>query len=172
MIDLITNISSLISGIMVIVAFLGVLIKPIRKKIETWLRNTTNAEELTNTMKAHTKQLNNLEYKIDQQETKSKKADEQIINHLKDVDTRLNNVDSKLCTLDNRVFENERDRIKAELSECASRCARGIKLYPEEKNHIDEIYSKYINELHCNSMGSELYHTITKYYESQDWLKT
>ena len=55
MIDLITNISSLISGIMVIVAFLGVLIKPIRKKIETWLRNTTNAEELTNTMKAHTK---------------------------------------------------------------------------------------------------------------------
>ena len=73
MIDLITNISSLISGIMVIVAFLGVMIKPIRKKIEIWLRNTTNAEELTNTMKAHTKQLNNLEYKIDQQETKSKK---------------------------------------------------------------------------------------------------
>jgi septal ring factor EnvC (AmiA/AmiB activator) len=94
MIDLITNISSLISGVMVIVAFLGVLIKPIRKKIETWLRNTTNAEELTNTMKAHTKQLNNLEYKINQQETKSKKADEQIINHLKDV-----NQHSKTSTL-------------------------------------------------------------------------
>ena len=46
-----------------------------------------------------------------------------------------------------------------------------MKLYPEEKLHIDEIYAKYAEELKCNHRGTEYYHEIVKYYENQDWLK-
>lgn len=80
-------------------------------------------------------------------------------------------IDEKLNKLNDRVYENERDRIKGELSNCAARCMRGIKIYPEEFIHIQEIYDKYSNELHSNHRGTDNYNTIKSFYESQEFLK-
>ena len=178
MIDGIKDIASIVGGIMTIIAFLSLIMKPTRKKLEAWIRKATDVENTSKRLDTVSdsilKQQENirlLSTKLDQQQNKfddsneqSKKADQQILSHIQVIDNRIDK-------LDQRVLENERDRIKAELSEYASRCARGIKIYPEEKLHIDEIYYKYSNELHCNSTGSEYYHEIVKYYESQDWIK-
>ncbi len=157
MIEIITDIASVFGSIMTIIAFLSLLLKPTRKKIEEWIRNVTGSEETKKAIENHTQSIDTLK-------ANSEKADKQILLHMQEIDTRLDK-------LDKRVLENERDRIKAELSEYASRCARGMKIYPEEMMHIEEMYAKYSNEMHCNSTGSQNYHTIVDYYKNQDWLK-
>lgn len=151
--ELIKDIGAVIGCISAFIALITTIFKPIRKKIVNWIKHTSEASETSAAIKDIKSDITTLEGNIGA------------------ILERLDKIDNRIKTLYERVFENERDRIKAELSECASRCARGIKLYPEEKLHIDEIYSKYSNELHCNSTGSETYHEIVKYYESQNWLK-
>lgn len=171
MFEIIRDIAGFLSCITVIITFLGLVLKPTRKRIETWIRKVMKSDELVSTMDAHTNQLDQLskkldvqEKKLDIQEKKSDAADKQILSHMQGIDTRLDK-------LDQRVLENERDRIKSELSEYASRCARGMKIYPEEMVHIEEMYAKYSNQLHCNHTGTQNYNIIANYYKNQDWLK-
>ena len=151
--ELIKDIAAVIGCISAFIALITTIFKPIRKMIVNWIKHTSEASETSVAIKDINASIIELK------------------DNMEAILKRLEQIEKSVKTLDERVFENERDRIKAELSECASRCARGIKLYPEEKLHIDEIYSKYSNELHCNSTGSEAYHEIVKYYESQNWLK-
>ena len=151
--ELIKDIAAVIGCISAFITLITTIFKPIRKKIVNWIKHTSEASETSAAIKDINANITALESNVGA------------------ILERLDKIDNRIKTLDERVFGNERDRIKAELSECASRCARGIKLYPEEKLHIDEIYSKYKDELHCNSTGSESYHEIVKYYESQNWLK-
>lgn len=171
MFEIIRDIAGFLSCITVIITFLGLVLKPTRKRIETWIRKVMKSDELVSTMDEHTNQLHQLskkldtqEKKLDIQEEKSDAADKQILAHMQGIDTRLDK-------LDQRVLENERDRIKSELSEYASRCARGMKIYPEEMVHIEEMYAKYSNQLHCNHTGTQNYNTIANYYKNQEWLK-
>lgn len=151
--ELIKDIAAVIGCISAFIALITTIFKPIRKMIVNWIKHTSEASETSVAIKDINASIIELK------------------GNMESILKRLEQIEKSVKTLDERVFENERDRIKAELSECVSRCARGIKLYPEEKLHIDEIYSKYSNELHCNSTGSEAYHEIVKYYESQNWLK-
>lgn len=144
--EIIKNIAAVIGCITAAIGLIGIIFKPIRKGISDWIKKIIGSSESANAIKRIDVSLLALDGKID-------------------------NLYERVEKLDQRVFENERDRIKAELSEYVSRCARGMKIYPEEKVHIDEIYTKYTNELHCNSTGSEFYHEILQYYEHQDWLK-
>ena len=171
MFEIVRDIAGFLSCLTVIITFLGLVLKPTRNRIETWIRKVMKSDELVSTMDAHTNQLDQLskkldvqEKKLDIQEKKSDAADKQILAHMQGIDTRLDK-------LDQRVLENERDRIKSELSEYASRCARGMKIYPEEMVHIEEMYAKYSNQLHCNHTGTQNYNTIANYYKNQEWLK-
>ena len=171
MFEIVRDIAGFLSCLTVIITFLGLVLKPTRNRIETWIRKVMKSDELVSTMDAHTNQLDQLskklyvqEKKLDIQEKKSDAADKQILSHMQGIDTRLDK-------LDQRVLENERDRIKSELSEYASRCARGMKIYPEEMVHIEEMYAKYSNQLHCNHTGTQNYNTIANYYKNQEWLK-
>ena len=151
--ELIRDIAAIIGCISTGIALITTVFKPIRRKFINWIKHISDASETSVAIKDIKSDISILERNI------------------VEILERISKIDNNIKMLDKRVFENERDRIKAELSEYASRCARGMKLYPEEKIHIDEIYAKYSNELHCNSTGSEAYHEIVKYYESQDWLK-
>ena len=171
MFEIIRDIAGFLSCLTVIITFLGLVLKPTRNRIETWIRKVMKSDELVSTMDAHTNQLDQLSKKLDVQEEnldiqekKSDATDKQILSHMQGIDTRLDK-------LDQRVLENERDRIKSELSEYASRCARGMKIYPEEMVHIEEMYAKYSNQLHCNHTGTQNYNTIANYYKNQEWLK-
>lgn len=144
--EIIKNIAAVIGCITAAIGLIGIIFKPIRQGISNWIKKIIGSSESANAIKRIDVSLLALDGKID-------------------------SLYEQVEKLDQRVFENERDRIKAELSEYVSRCARGMKIYPEEKVHIDEIYTKYTNELHCNSTGSEFYHEISQYYEHQDWLK-
>lgn len=144
--EIIKNITAVIGCITAVIGLLSIIFKPIRKYVSYWIRKIIGSSE-------------------------SAQAIERIDKTLAALSDKIDNLSNRVEQIDQRVFENERDRIKAELSEYVSRCVRGMKIYPEEKTHIDEIYEKYKDELHCNSTGSEFYHQIAQYYEHQDWLK-
>lgn len=178
MIDIIQNIASVVGGVMTIIAFLTLIMKPTRKKLEAWIRKATEVDNtskrldnVSSSLSQQRKDIGALSTKLDQQQaelnnikTQSNIADQKMLTHIQEIDASIKK-------LDTRVLENERDRIKAELSEYASRCARGIKIYPEEMTHINEIYYKYHEILRCNSFGTKMYDIIVKYYEGQEWLK-
>lgn len=174
MIEVIKDISSILSAVMVIIAFLGLVLKPIRQKVKKWIQEIVSqdtAEKIDDLSKETTQKFNDLSLKLDQQnikidglDNKSSVADQKILDHMQEIDASIDK-------LNTRVLENERDRIKSELSEYASRCARGMKIYPEEMVHIEEMYTKYSTQMHCNHTGTQNYNIIANYYKSQDWLK-
>ncbi len=185
MIEVIKDISSILSEVMVIIAFLGLVLKPTRQKVKKWIQeivsqdtaekidelSTKTTKKFDDLSKETTQKFNDLSLKLDQQnikidglDNKSSVADQKILDHMQEIDASIDK-------LNTRVLENERDRIKSELSEYASRCARGMKIYPEEMVHIEEMYTKYSTQMHCNHTGTQNYNIIVNYYKSQDWLK-
>lgn len=174
MIEVIKDISSILSEVMVIIAFLGLVLKPTRQKVKKWIQEIVSQDttkKFDDLSKETTQKFNDLSLKLDQQnikiddlDNKSSVADQRILNHMQEIDASIDK-------LNTRVLENERDRIKSELSEYASRCARGMKIYPEEMVHIEEMYTKYSTQMHCNHTGTQNYNIIVNYYKSQDWLK-
>lgn len=178
MINIIKEIASAIGGIMTMIAFLSLIIKPTRRKLEAWIRKVTEVDNtskrldsVTSSLSQQRKDIETLSTKLDKQQvelnnikTQSDIADQKMLTHIQEIDTSINKLDTS-------VLENERDRIKSELSEYASRCARGLKIYPEEMVHIEEMYSKYTNTLHCNHSGTQNYNIIVDYYKNQAWLK-
>lgn len=151
--ELIKDIAAVIGCISAFIALVTTIFKPVRKKIVNWIKHTSEASETSAAVKEINVKITALEGNVGE------------------ILERIDKIDDRIKTLDKRVFENERDRIKSELSEYASRCARGMKIYPEEMVHIEEMYTKYSNNLHCNHTGTQNYNIIANYYKSQDWLK-
>lgn len=151
--ELIKDIVAVIGCISAFIALVTTIFKPVRKKIVNWIKHTSEASETSAAVKEINTKITALE------------------GNVREILERIDKIDDRIKTLDKRVFENERDRIKSELSEYASRCARGMKIYPEEMVHIEEMYTKYSNDLHCNHTGTQNYNIIANYYKGQDWLK-
>lgn len=76
-------------------------------------------------------------------------------------------LETRLTRVEKNVLDNEADRIRAELFDCGNRCRRGIRLHPEEFDHIQEIYHKYTDVLHQNHEGETEYNFIHRYYTDQ-----
>ena len=103
---------------------------------------------------------------------KDDKRDEVISNLDKKLDRLLEAnkcLDDRLTRVEENVLENEADRIRAELFDCGNRCRRGIRLHPEEMEHIRAIYHKYKNVLHQNHEGDAEFDFINQYYNQQSF---
>ena len=78
-------------------------------------------------------------------------------------------LDDRLTRVEENVLDNEADRIRAELFDCGNRCRRGIRLHPEEMDHIRAIYRKYKEVLKQNHEGDAEFDFITQYYNQQSF---
>lgn len=78
-------------------------------------------------------------------------------------------IKDRIARVEKNVLENEADRIRAELFDCGNRCRRGIRLHPEEFDHIQTIFDKYSNVLHQNHTGEIEYNFICNYYNNQEF---
>ena len=96
-----------------------------------------------------------------QDATRDKKIDELLDKHKK--------LEDKIVRIEKNVLDNEADRIRAELFDCGNRCRRGIRLHPEEMEHIRAIYHKYKKVLEQNHEGDNEFDYITNYYNQQDF---
>ena len=101
---------------------------------------------------------------------KDTKRDETIDNMDKKIDKLLEsheNLDSRLTRVEDNVLENEADRLRSELFDCGNRCRRGIRLHPEEMEHIRVVFTKYSQKLQQNGTGEAEYNFIRDYYNQQ-----
>ena len=104
--------------------------------------------------------------------SKDTKRDEKIDKMDKKIDKLLERhecLDARLTSVETNVLNNEADRIRAELFDCGNRCRRGIRLHPEEMDHIRAIYHKYKDVLHQNHEGDAEFDFITQYYNQQSF---
>ena len=103
---------------------------------------------------------------------KDSKRDEMIDKMDKKIDKLLEKnqcLENRVARVEKNVLENEADRIRAELFDCGNRCRRGIRLHPEEMEHIRAIYHKYKDVLHQNHEGDAEFDFITQYYNQQSF---
>lgn len=77
--------------------------------------------------------------------------------------------EKRLSRVEANVLENEADRLRSELFDCGNRCRRGIRLHPEEMEHIRAVFTKYSQKLRQNGTGEAEYNFICDYYNHQDF---
>lgn len=142
--EIFKNIATVIGCISACIALAITIIKPLRQRlIDSFIRKT-----------------------------KDTKRDEKIDRMDKKIDKLLENnecLDNRLTRVEKNVLDNEADRIRAELFDCGNRCRRGIRLHPEEMEHIRAIYHKYKNILHQNHEGDAEFDFINQYYNQQSF---
>ena len=142
--EIFKNIATIVGCISACIALSLTIIKPLRQRvIDSFLRKA-----------------------------KDDKRDEAIAKMDKKIDKLLDaneKLEERLVTVENNVLKNEADRIRAELFDCGNRCRRGIRLHPEEMEHIRMIYRKYKDDLHENHEGDAEFDFITQYYNQQSF---
>lgn len=142
--EIFKNIATVVGCVSACIALLVTIVKPLRQ----WLINSFIKK------------------------AQDSKRDEKIDRMDKKIDQLLENnkcLEDRLTRVENNVLMNEADRIRAELFDCGNRCRRGIRLHPEEMEHIRAIYHKYKNVLRQNHEGDTEFDFITKYYNHQSF---
>ena len=142
--EIFKNIATVVGCISACIALAITIFKPLRQKIITTFTNESAMKHFSEDIKI-----------IKQQQEQS------LINDQK-IEKRINDIEQ-------RVLENEADRIRSELFDCGNRCRRGIRLHPEEMDHIRTIFTKYSNILHQNGQGKAEMEYIIDYYNHQDF---
>lgn len=142
--ELIKNIAAVVGCVMTCLGLLTTIIKPLRQRfIDSIIKKSTDTKR---------------EEKIDKMDKKIDKLLE-----------KNQSLDDRLTRVEENVLENEADRIRAELFDCGNRCRRGIRLHPEEMDHIRAIYHKYKDVLKQNHEGDAEFDFITQYYNQQSF---
>ena len=144
MIEIVKSIATVVGCISACIALSITIIKPLRQRlIDSFIRKA-----------------------------KDDKRDEAIANLDKKLDKLLDtyqDLKDEVAHVKENVLENEADRIRAELFDCGNRCRRGIRLHPEEMDHIRAIYHKYKNVLNQNHEGDVEFDFINQYYNQQSF---
>ena len=142
--EIVKDIAAIVGCIMTCLGLLTAIIKPLRQRlIDSFIRKSKDTKR---------------EEKIDKMDKK--------------IDKLLENnecLDNRLTRVEKNVLDNEADRIRAELFDCGNRCRRGIRLHPEEMEHIRAIYHKYKDVLHQNHEGDAEFDFINQYYNQQSF---
>ena len=142
--EIVKNIAAIVGCIMTCMGLLTAIIKPLRQwLIDSFIKKTKDTKR---------------DEKIDKMDKKIDK----LLEHNQCLEDRLTRVEEN-------VLENEADRIRAELFDCGNRCRRGIRLHPEEMEHIRAIYHKYKNVLKQNHEGDAEFDFINQYYNQQSF---
>lgn len=142
--EIFKNIATVVGCVSACIALLLTIFKPLRQGIiESFVRKSQDA-----------------------------KRDEIMDKMDKKIDKLLENneqLENRIARVEKNVLDNEADRIRAELFDCGNRCRRGIRLHPEEMDHVRTIFHKYKKVLKQNHEGDTEFDFITSYYNKQEF---
>ena len=142
--EIFKTIATIVGCISACIALLVTIIKPLRQRlIDSFVKKAQDTKR---------------EEKIDKMDKK--------IDKLLETNKGLEN---RLTSVEDNVLENEADRLRSELFDCGNRCRRGIRLHPEEMEHIRVVFTKYSQKLKQNGTGEAEYNFICDYYNHQDF---
>lgn len=156
-VELIKSLGVIVGFVISCITLLGICIKPIRKYFIDKIIKISNKDYYDKALK--------------RQDEVIKKQGEILCeeqSEIKDIKIMLNDISKTLAELSARMFNNEADRLRSELFDCGNRCRRGIPLSGEEFRHIQQVFRKYSEVLHCNGIGEEEYNFIKDYFNSKE----
>lgn len=142
--EIFKNVATVVGCISACIALAVTIFKPLRQRIVKIFVNDNAIERLIEDMKI------------------VKDQQRQSLDNDKRIEGRIDDVEKK-------VLENEADRIRTELFDCGNRCRRGIRLHPEEMDHIRTVFHKYSSVLHQNHEGETEFNFIVDYYNHQEF---
>lgn len=142
--EIFKNIATVVGCISACIALLITVVKPLRKGI-------INSVIRKSEYKTLREKINDIDTKLDKSLANDEKFEE------------------RLSRVEQNVLENEADRIRAELFDCGNRCRRGIRLHPEEYDHIVTSFTKYSQVLGQNGLGEAEMNFIREYYNHQNF---
>lgn len=148
-VEIIKNISLVISTIISSITLITLIVKPLRKKFADFIKKFTNDTEQDKILKEQSGIIGREE------------------NDIKELKIIVNQIVKSVDELSNRILRNESDRLRCELFDCGNRCRREIPLSGEEFRHIQDVYEKYSEDLHCNGIGKDEYNFIKDYFNSK-----
>lgn len=154
--EIVKNISLIISTIISATTLITLIVKPLRTKFANFIKKFTNDVEQDNILKEQAEAI--------KREDECIKGLNSTVQQIAELVSDLNN---RVLELSDRIFKNEADRLRSELFDCGNRCRRGIVLSGEEFRHIQVVYKKYHEELHCNGIGEDEYNFIKTYFNSK-----
>ena len=140
--EIIKNIAAVVGCISACIALIVTIIKPLRQWVTDSFVRKSQQQKLNEMMNAIDSKIDSLLEKND-------------------------NLEARLTRVENNVLENEADRLRSELFDCGNRCRRGIRLHPEEMDHIRVVFTKYSTALKQNGAGQNEYDFICDYYNRQ-----
>lgn len=149
--EIFKNIATVVGCISACIALAVTIVKPFRK----WIIESFTRQSQYTELKGQYTELKGIVGDIAIKMNKSLEND-------KKIDERLDRVESN-------VLENEADRLRSELFDCGNRCRRGIRLHPEEMDHIRVVFTKYSDKLNQNGTGEAEYEFICDYYNHQSF---
>lgn len=149
--EVVKNIAAVIGCISAGIGLIITIFKPVRQYIVNSI-----------TRKAKETEINLKLEKIQESNTNTSTT-------LDDISIKIDKINTRLDDLDTKVLENEADRLRSELFTCGNRCRRGIRLHPEEYDHILDVYTKYSEKLHKNGPGEAEMEFIRDYYNKQSF---
>lgn len=154
------NVAAIVGCIISTITLSSICIKPIRKWMVDKINQLSNKDEQDKAIQSQ---------KMIQEEIIHKhNTDVAAINDsIKSLTNLINQVKESVSQLSDRILKNEADRLRSELFDCGNRCRREIVLSGEEFRHIQEVFKKYHDELHENSIGEDEYHFIKNYFNSK-----
>jgi hypothetical protein len=143
-----------------VITFFTLIIKPLRKGAINWVARIANRRETENVLANLQSSVSEIQQGIgNMSDTIKNNADIQAAN--------IDDLGKKVLKLEAKVLENEADRLRSELFDCGNRCRRGIRLHPEEMEHIRAVFKKYSKDLKQNGTGESEYNFICEYYNHQ-----
>jgi gas vesicle protein len=146
--EVIKLISSILGIIISTVTVCGLCIRPLRKFLINKISKWSNKESQDKAIQVQNEMIQK------QNET------------IEEVKNTVNQLVDIVSELSDRIFKNEADRLRSELFDCGNRCRRHIPLSGEEFRHIQDVFKKYSDELHCNGIGEDEYNFIKDYFNS------
>ena len=158
--ELLKDISAVIGLILSGISLITIIITPLRKKFVNWIAGIAGKTDTTNTLTELTNGFSAMKDEVQKMRT-------DIQNNTKDNKEQIQNLDNKLKKIEENVLLNEADRLRSELFDCGNRCRRGIRLHPEEMDHVRAVFTKYSEVLHQNGTGENEYLFICDYYNHQ-----
>lgn len=144
--EIFKNIATAVGCVSSCIALLITIIKPLRQAIVNSIANKSQYRKMADNI-----------------ENLNKKLDESLTNDTK--------IQERIVKIEQKVLENEAERLKSELSTYYNRCCRGLQILPEEMLQIEEIYDRYHNKLGLNHIGTNMYDAISQYYKQQNFIK-
>lgn len=147
--EIVKNIAAVVGCITACISLLTLLVKPLRQRVVNTIADKAQKQSIE-------KKLDAISSKVDT-----------VIDDNKSQQDEIKKIQNEITHIKENVLENEADRIRAELFDCGNRCRRGIRLHPEEFEHIKDIFRKYTDVLHQNHEGETEYNFIHNYYNHQ-----